>query len=92
MNELINRNQDRKKVLDDWKNRITEKHVKKDFATERMIIWGMWDFLTKDIISINPVKVHKKVVMLKQIPPVINAFAWRITAFIYFKSMNFHHL
>lgn len=72
---------DRETVLADWKSKITEQHVKKDYLTERMLIKGLADFGSgvKNMKRKNPQKNHVQLHRKKKCLKLVNSLYWRIT-------------
>lgn len=66
-------------MLDTWKEKITEFHVKKDFASEYYIILGMYDFLKgiNWLYKVNSCKKHTRL-QKARISKYKNAFLWRM--------------
>ncbi len=72
---------EKEKLLADWKRKITEQHVKEDYITERMIILGMFDFITGSL-RISDKKVmnkHHKLLLKGKFIKIRNALFWRLT-------------
>ena len=88
VNELINRNQDRKKILDDWKNRISVYHLKQDHLSERMAILGMWDFIRymKRLSALDTQKNHRRIKKKRHLVSLTNKLLWRTTEIQYKKN------
>lgn len=80
VNEIYNFLPNKEVILKEWKKKISEQHVKKDFLTEKMIILGMWDFL-KGPKWLFENKCHKyhKILCKQKGNKFCNAFLWRIT-------------
>ncbi len=85
VNELMNLNQNKKIVLEDWERRISSCHVRKDYLTERMVILGMFDFLRgfEWLKKTNGSLIHKKLQKKRYCIKPGNAFLWRITTVLY---------
>ena len=80
VNELYNLNGDKEKVLNSWKEKISQARVNKDYLTEYMMIRGMWDYLKgiKWLKRSNHTLYHKKLYKAKT-NRYINALLWKIT-------------
>lgn len=81
---------DKETVLSEWKKKISEAHVRKDYLTERMMILGFRDFLRGKnwICKINSDKYNKKILkksrlLINSNIRWINALSWRFTFFRY---------
>ena len=72
---------DKKTVLAEWKKKISEAHVRKDYLTEKMMIQGLFDY-NKGIrwfFNVMSGKVHHNIGLTKKMARIENAILWRIT-------------
>lgn len=76
---------EKENVLREWKEKISECHVRRDYLTERMIILGMWDFLKGEawFKSVNIEKKHKALLQNRKLLRLGNAVLWRVTKMKY---------
>lgn len=81
VNAMYGKLPEKEKLLADWKRKITEQHVKGDFFTERMIILGMFDFLTGglEVSDTRVMKKHQKLLQRRKFLKIKNALLWRLS-------------
>lgn len=72
---------EKENVLREWKEKMSECHVRRDYLTERMIILGMWDFLKGEewFIRENVQKKHEALLKNRRFLKLGNALFWRVT-------------
>lgn len=89
VNELYGLGPDKEEVLAEWKQKITEQHVKGEYLTEYMIIRGLKDFLIcKDRLKRINLKQHHKQICKKKAYRIKNAFLWRYTQLLYMRRLS----
>lgn len=66
-------------MFEEWKKKISEAHVKKDYLTERMMILGMCDFLKgiEWLKNIDSNKFYHKLCKKQYFVQLTNKFLWR---------------
>ena len=76
-------------VLSEWKDKITEYHVREDWITEYYVILAMNDFLKgmNWLKRIDSAKYHRKLQRMKSCR-IKNAICWRIVAYRYRKHFG----
>ena len=76
-------------VLSEWKDKITEYHVREDWITEYYVILAMNDFLNgmNWLKRIDSAKYHRKLQRMKSCR-IKNAICWRIVAYRYRKHFG----
>lgn len=80
VNELYGGVVAKEKILAEWKRKITEQHVKRDYLMERMLILGMWDYC-KGIEWLEHMDSVKKQIHLKRkkkCSKIGNSILWRL--------------
>lgn len=81
---------DKGTVLSEWKKKISEAHVRKDYLTERMMILGFRDFMRGNnwLRKLNSEEYHKKLIEKEKYTQKRqlrwgNAVLWRIAKGLY---------
>ncbi len=79
VNELHNRGGEPKKVLSDWKDKITKLHVKGDFLSEYYVIRGLWDYMNgiEWLKKLDAEHLHRRLGKAKK-SKLRNAVFWRM--------------
>ena len=91
VNEKYGLMPDSKEVYDRWFSKITEFHVKEDYASEYYTILGMLDYLKgmDYLYRIDPEKKHKKLSHAR-ISKLKNSILWRIVKWRYKNEQSYH--
>ncbi len=81
VNSLHNIFQDKYQILKNWKSSIMEQYSKNEYLIERMLIFGMADFLRgiKWLSRVDPGKVNSRIRKKCCMIRLQNAWFWRLT-------------
>lgn len=79
VNEITGNSQSQKEVLNEWMEKITAAHLRKEWLTEYMMIKGFRDYLrgVRFLYQIDSERYHKRLLRIKS-NRYKNAVAWRI--------------
>lgn len=84
VNEIYGSGKGKEQVLDEWKRKIAEQHIKKDYLMEYMLICGMRDYCRKKewLNRLNSERWQKKICRTKT-NRLQNAIVWRLVRIRY---------
>ncbi len=79
VNSIYEKKQDKKEVINRWKEKISVEHNKKDYLTEYMMIRALTDFCKglNWLYRVDAEKYHKKLQKLKSFK-LYNSLLWRL--------------